>query len=189
MPALRPRIIQCSESVSGFNIENMSSGYNEWIAQVHEALRSINMSMDDWQSRWPFDFETQYKAGIKADEAAMTANRFWWFEQNKSLNQNCRLTSHCWLPSGHQGTCQPVTEPPYRPGDYVKVEFQDETTGIGEWMWVQVAHCDDERQLVFGKLDNEPLNDYEDKIELGSPLAIHYSQIRDHKKSTEFTKR
>jgi hypothetical protein len=43
--------------------------------------------------------------------------------------------------------------------------------------------------LVFGKLDNEPLNEYEDKIELGSPLAIHYSQIRDHKKSTEFTKR
>jgi len=36
--------------------------------------------------------------------------------------------------SGHQSTCQPVTEPPYRPGDYVKVEFPDETTGIGEWM-------------------------------------------------------
>jgi len=28
-------------------------------------------------------------------------------------------------------------------------------------MWVRVAHCDEEKQLVFGVLDNEPLNDYE----------------------------
>jgi len=181
-------LFRCPESGSGFNIDNMSSGYNKWIADIHEALRSINMSMDDWQSRWPFDFEAEYKAGTKADDAAMKANRFWWFEQNKSLKQNCRLTPNCWLPSGHQGTCQPVTEPPYRPGDYVKVEFPDETTGIGEWMWVRVTHCDDDKQLVFGKLDNKPLNDYDDKIGLGSHLAISYSQIRDHKKSTEFTK-
>jgi uncharacterized repeat protein (TIGR03803 family) len=26
----------------------------------------------------------------------------------------------------------------YEPGDYVKVEFPDETTGIGEWMWVRI---------------------------------------------------
>lgn len=26
--------------------------------------------------------------------------------------------------------------PTYERGDYVKVEFQDETTVIGEWMWV-----------------------------------------------------
>jgi hypothetical protein len=55
-------------------------------------------------------------------------------------------------------------------------------------MWVRVTHCDDDKQLVFGKLDSEPLNDYDDKVELGSDLAIRYSQIRDHKKSTEFTK-
>jgi hypothetical protein len=48
--------------------------------------------------------------------------------------------------------------PTYESGDYVKVEFQDETTGIGEWMWVRVHHCDDEKQLVFGTLDNEPVN-------------------------------
>ena len=178
----------CPEAASGFKINGMSSGYPEWMTEVNDALRSINMSMDDWQSRWPFDFEAEYKAGTRADDAALKANRFWWFEQNKSLQQNCRLSSNCWLPGGHQGVCQPVSTPPYRPGDYVKVEFPDETTGVGEWMWVRVTHCDDDKQLVFGRLDNEPLNDYGDKIELGSQLAIRYSQIRDHKKSTEFTK-
>lgn len=181
-------IFRCPESASGFNIDNMSSGYKHWIAEVNEALTSINMSMDDWQPRWPFDFAAEYKAGTKADDAAMKANRFWWFEQNKSLQQDCRVTPSCWLPRGHQGICQPAREPRYRPGDYVKVEFPDETTGIGEWMWVRVAHCDEEKQLVFGVLDNEPLNDYEGKIEIGSKLVIRYSQIRDHKTATEFTK-
>jgi hypothetical protein len=78
--------------------------------------------------------------------------------------------------------------PTYERGDYVKVEFQDETTVIGEWMWVRVHHCDDEKQLVFGTLDNEPLDDYEGKIDLGSELAVSYSQIREHKKATEFMK-
>jgi hypothetical protein len=75
-----------------------------------------------------------------------------------------------------------------KPGDFVKVEFPDEATGIGEWMWVRVRRCDDEKQLGFGVLDNEPPNDYQGKIELGTELAVRYSQIRDHKKPTEFMK-
>lgn len=72
--------------------------------------------------------------------------------------------------------------PTYERGDYVKVEFQDEPNVIGEWMWVRVDHCDDEKQLVFGTLDNEPVNDYEGKMELGSELAVSYAQIREHRK-------
>ena len=78
--------------------------------------------------------------------------------------------------------------PLYAQGDYIKVEFPDETTGIGEWMWVRVTRCDQEKQLVFGILDNEPLNDCGGKIELGTELAVSYSQIREHRKPTEFTK-
>jgi len=72
-------------------------------------------------------------------------------------------------------------------GDYVKVEFQDETNVIGEWMWVRVDHCDDEKQLVFGTLDNEPVNDYAKKVKLGSELAVSYDKVREHRKAREFT--
>jgi len=76
--------------------------------------------------------------------------------------------------------------PTYNRGDYVKVEFPDKATGISEWMWLRVHHCDDEKKLVFGTLDNEPVNDYDDKLKLGSELAVSYSQIREHKTATAF---
>ena len=34
----------------------------------------------------------------------------------------------------------------YQPGDYVKVEFKDDDSPIGEWMWVRVESCDKRRQ-------------------------------------------
>jgi hypothetical protein len=54
-------------------------------------------------------------------------------------------------------------------------------------MWVRVTRCDEQKKLVFGILDNEPLNNCEGKIALGSELAISYSQVREHRKPTEFT--
>jgi hypothetical protein len=86
----------------------MTDAYQRWFGAVQRALQSINMSMDDWQNLWKFDFEAEYVAGTKADEAAMKANRFWWHEQNRSLKQDCRRTADCWLPRDHQGSCQPV---------------------------------------------------------------------------------
>jgi len=166
----------------------MADAYEVWLDQVRDALRSINMRMEDWQGNWSFDFSAEYKAGTNPDAAAMKANRFWWREQNKSLKKDCRETPGCWLPRGHQGACQPVCPPTYQRGDYVKVEFPGETGMPSEWMWVRVHHCDDTKKLVFGMLDNEPLNDYDGKIELGSELAVAYSQIREHRKPTEFTK-
>ncbi len=73
----------------------------------------------------------------------------------------------------------------YQRGDFVKVEFSDKTTGIGEWMWVRVDRCDDEKQLIFGTLDNEPLNDYEGAVGLGSQLAVSYDKVREHKRPSE----
>ena len=70
--------------------------------------------------------------------------------------------------------------------DFVKVEFASEATGVGEWMWVRVSGCDDRKQLVFGTLDSEPLNDCDGRITLGSELAVSFSQIREHRKPTEF---
>ncbi len=147
-----------------FMMETMADEDKVWIAGVRLALSSINMSMDDWQSIWPFDFQAEYKAGAKADDAAMKANRFWWREQNRSLKKDCRLTTNCWLPYGHQGDCQPVNSDShgnrptasYDQGDYVKVEFPDEATGIGEWMWVRITQIAVTRRsssCKFGVLD------------------------------------
>lgn len=62
--------------------------------------------------------------------------------------------------------------PMHEPGDYIKVEFAGESGMAGEWMWVRVLRCDDANQLVYGTLDNEPVSDYDGKVELGSELAV-----------------
>lgn len=74
----------------------------------------------------------------------------------------------------------------YEQGDYVKVEFLDETTGIGEWMWVRVCRCDDEKRLVFGTLDNAPLNDCGGRLRLGAELGISFDLVREHRKAHDF---
>jgi hypothetical protein len=74
----------------------------------------------------------------------------------------------------------------YEAGDYIKVEFSDETTGVGEWMWVRVDECDDDGQIVFGTLDSVPINDQTGKLKLGTELAISFTQIREHRKPSEF---
>jgi hypothetical protein len=163
-------------------MKRMSETYDIWLDQVRDALTSINMHIEDWQGIWPFDFGAEYKAGTNPDAAAMKANRFWWREQNKSLKRDCQEMPGCWLSQGHEGECQPT----YEQGDYVKVEFPDDVTGIGEWMWMRVERRDDEKRLVFGTLDNAPLNDYAGKVKLGSQLAASYAKIREHKKPAEF---
>ena len=77
-------------------------------------------------------------------------------------------------------------KPIYKPGDYIKVEFSDEGTGVAEWMWVRIRRCDEAKQIVFGTLDNEPVNDATGKLKLGTELAISFSQIREHKAASEF---
>ena len=44
--------------------------YEIWLEQVKDALPSINMPMDDWQSIWPFDFSGEHDKGTTPDEAA-----------------------------------------------------------------------------------------------------------------------
>ena len=88
----------------------MIADYTTWLSDVRSAVDSMNMRMDAWQERWPFDFEREYKKGTDANAAAEKANRFWWHEQNKAINQNCLKMPDCWLPRNHTGDCQPVEE-------------------------------------------------------------------------------
>jgi uncharacterized protein YegJ (DUF2314 family) len=69
----------------------------------------------------------------------------------------------------------------YKPGDHVKIEVKGEQFGIGEWMWLLVEDSDDDRRLVFGQLDNEPINNPD--MRLGQQLAVSYDKIRDHQRS------
>jgi hypothetical protein len=70
----------------------------------------------------------------------------------------------------------------YEAGDYIKVEFPDEVSGVGEWMWVRVTARNDAKRLVFGTLDNAPVNDATGKLNLGKELAISFDRIREHRK-------
>ena len=85
----------------------MNVSFEEWLSEVRSALESINMPMDDWQKSWQFDFPNEFGAGTTANDAALKANRFWWHQQNKAVNQECQKRRDCWLPRHHQGECQP----------------------------------------------------------------------------------
>jgi len=159
----------------------MASEQEVWLDQVRTALRSINMSMDDWQPVWPFDFTREHEKGTDPDAAAMKANRFWWYRQNRSMGRECETVPGCWLPRGHQGDCQPE----YEVGDHIKVEFEDEGEMPGEWMWVIVRGQDHAKRIVYGTLDNQPVNDYGGKVRLGSELAIAYDKIRAYRESKQ----
>jgi uncharacterized protein YegJ (DUF2314 family) len=47
-----------------------------------------------------------------------------------------------------------------------------------------VDDSDDERRLVFGKLDNEPI--VHTNMRLGMELAVSYDNIRDHRTASSF---
>ena len=68
----------------------------------------------------------------------------------------------------------------YEQGDHIKVEFKDDKTGESEWMWVEVESWDDERRVVFGRLDSEPLM-HAEKLQLGQRLAVSYDNIHEHR--------
>ena len=63
--------------------------------------------------------------------------------------------------------------------DFVKAEFKDDGSGESEWMWVMVHASDDEKRVVFGRLDNEPI--VFKKLKLGQEIAVSYDLIREHR--------
>lgn len=107
-PVAEAQIIDFASRGWTFNIRlmAMTASYDVWLNGVEDALSSINMALKDWQKVWPCDFKAEFNAGTKPADAAMKANRFWWYQQNKATGQDCRKTEGCWLPCGHQGECQ-----------------------------------------------------------------------------------
>lgn len=85
----------------------MATSYETWLQEVNAALAAINMPFDVWQNRWAFDLQKEFNAGTTANDAAMNANKYWWYRQNMAMNQECLETVNCWLPRNHQGECEP----------------------------------------------------------------------------------
>jgi hypothetical protein len=50
---------------------DMTENYEVWLAKVKDALSSINMAIDDWQTIWPFDFREEF--GLPSAERALRA--------------------------------------------------------------------------------------------------------------------
>lgn len=63
----------------------------------------------------------------------------------------------------------------YQKGDHVKIEVSDEQSSEKEWVWLLVDHCDDERRLLFGELDSEPVIS---RMRRGQSVAVGYDQVR-----------
>lgn len=68
----------------------------------------------------------------------------------------------------------------YAKGDHVKIEVRHDRTAESEWLWLLVDRSDDERRLVFGKLDNEPIVNAD--MRLGQELAVSYDNVREHRR-------
>lgn len=68
----------------------------------------------------------------------------------------------------------------YEKGDHVKIEVRNEGSSESEWIWLFVESSDDSEELVFGKLDSQPIVNTD--MKLGQELAVSYDNIREHKR-------
>ena len=88
----------------------MAESYEKWMDEVRAAFDSLILPAAHWHAIGAFDYRSEYDAGVKPNDAAMKANRHWWHEWNKTLNQDCLKNKDCWLPRNHEGQCQQIGE-------------------------------------------------------------------------------
>lgn len=70
----------------------------------------------------------------------------------------------------------------YEKGDHIKFEVSDEEKGESEWMWLLVESSDDEQEIVFGKLDSQPV--VATDMRVGQELAVSYEKVRDNRRQS-----
>jgi uncharacterized protein YegJ (DUF2314 family) len=68
----------------------------------------------------------------------------------------------------------------YKQGDHVKFEVTGSASADSEWMWLRVDDSDDDEEVVFGRLDSQPVVNTD--MRLGQELAVSYKKIRDHRR-------
>ena len=60
------------------------------------------------------------------------------------------------------------------------LSLRSTTDGQSEWMWLLVESSDDEQEIVFGKLDSQPV--VATDMRVGQELAVSYDKVRDHRR-------
>jgi hypothetical protein len=65
----------------------------------------------------------------------------------------------------------------YSKGEHVKFEVVSAQSGESEWMWLLVDRSDDDRKVVFGRLDSQPI--VMTDMQLGQELAVSYDNVRE----------
>ncbi len=70
----------------------------------------------------------------------------------------------------------------YIKGDHVSIEVVNDDSAESEWVWLLVDHSDDSRQIVYGRLDSEPIVNVD--LRLAQELAVRYDRIRKHRQFT-----
>lgn len=68
----------------------------------------------------------------------------------------------------------------YSKGEHVKFEARNDQSNESEWMWLLVDRSDDDRELVFGTLDSQPV--VMTDMHLGQELAVSYDNVRESRK-------
>lgn len=69
----------------------------------------------------------------------------------------------------------------YKNGDHVKVEVGGASpSDLPEWIWMLVDSSDDDRQLVFGRLDNQSIAGL--GLKRGQELVVRYDKVVDHRR-------
>ena len=69
----------------------------------------------------------------------------------------------------------------YEKGDHIKFEVEEGRES--EWMWLLVESSDDEQEIVFGKLDSQPV--VATDMRVGQELAVSYEKVRDHRRFSD----
>lgn len=59
--------------------------FETWLRNVRASLAAINMSLEEWQNLFPYDFKADFDAGVNPEEAAKRACNHYWDEQIKAL--------------------------------------------------------------------------------------------------------
>lgn len=67
----------------------------------------------------------------------------------------------------------------YKAGDMVKAESPTTGLATASGCGVKVDHCDEEKQVLFGRLDNQPISAFRDKLQLGQEVAVAFSLVRE----------